>query len=120
MKNRFAQVFSAALVGAVLTCSCAVRQTAAPNPQPVAGKTATAIPSRPEKLSFLPLVYEPPAPDQYRVALKSGPVAYVAPDRELPLVNVAVFVRGGEYLDPSGKEGLVNLTAYLLARGGIK
>ena len=120
MKTRFAQFFSTALVGTLLICSCAVRQTAAPNPQPVAGKTAAAIPDRPEKLSFPPLAYEPPAPDQYRVALKSGPVAYVVPDRELPLVNVAVFIRGGEYLDPSGKEGLVNLACYLLARGGIK
>ena len=78
------------------------------------------IPDRPEKLSFQPLVYEPPAPETFRVPLKSGPVAYVAPDRELPLVNISVLVRTGEYLDPAGKEGLANLTGYLLARGGTK
>jgi zinc protease len=86
-----------------------------------AGSTVTeAIPDRPEKLSFPPLTYEPPAPENYRVALKSGPVAYVVPDRELPLVNVVVYVRTGQYLEPAGKDGLASLTGYLLAHGGTK
>jgi predicted Zn-dependent peptidase len=78
------------------------------------------IPDRPEKLSYPPLVYEPPLPEQYRVQLKSGPVAYVVSNRELPLVNIAVFVRTGEYLEPAGKAGLAELTGYLLARGGTR
>jgi predicted Zn-dependent peptidase len=79
-----------------------------------------AIPDRPEKLNFPPLSYEPPAPEKYRVALKSGPVAYVVPDRELPLVNIVVFARTGQYLEPEGKQGLADLTGYLLAHGGTK
>jgi predicted Zn-dependent peptidase len=66
------------------------------------------------------LVYEPPAPEKFRVQLKNGPVAYVVPDRELPLVNIVVYVRTGSYLEPDGKEGLADLTGYLLARGGTK
>ncbi|MBC8097633.1 MAG: hypothetical protein H7Y43_17670, partial [Akkermansiaceae bacterium] len=58
----------------------------------VAPVAASDIPDRPEKLSFPPLTYEPPSPLQYRTALKTGPVAYVVPDRELPLVTVAVYV----------------------------
>jgi zinc protease len=81
---------------------------------------ATTIPERPEKLKFPPLVYEPPAPEKYRVQLKAGPVAYVVPDRELPLVNIVVYAHTGEYLEPAGKEGLSDLTGYLLAHGGIK
>jgi predicted Zn-dependent peptidase len=54
------------------------------------------------------------------VKLASGPVAYVVPDRELPLVNVVVYVRAGQYLVPAGKEGLADLAGYLLARGGTK
>ncbi len=81
---------------------------------------AAAIPDRPEKLTFPPLVYEPPAPEQFRVLLKNGPVAYVVPDHELPLVNIAIYVHAGEYLEPAGKEGLAELTGYLLARGGTK
>ena len=55
--------------------------------EPAKPPTFAGIPDRPEKLSFPPLNYEPPVPDEYRVELKSGPVAYVASDRELPLVN---------------------------------
>jgi predicted Zn-dependent peptidase len=83
-------------------------------------KNSGAIPDRPEKLSFPPLVYEPPAPEKYRVALKSGPIAYVVPDRELPLVNISVLAHTGDYLETTGQEGLANLTGYLLARGGTK
>ena len=76
------------------------------------------IPDRPEKLTFPPLAYEPPTPADYRVQLQAGPVAYVVPDRELPLVNVAIYLRAGEFLDPEGKDGLADTTGYLLARGG--
>src|SRR4051812_48001136 len=83
-------------------------------------KPASGLPDRPEKITFPPLTYEPPAPEKYRVMLKSGPIAYVVPDRELPLVNIVIYVRTGEYVQPEGKEGLASLTGYLLARGGIK
>jgi len=95
-------------------------ETTASKSRPAAGATRAAIPARPEKLEFPPLVYEAPAPAEYRVKLASGPVAYVVPDRELPLVNVVVYVRAGRYLVPAGKEGLSDLAGYLLARGGTK
>ncbi|MFM2081611.1 MAG: hypothetical protein RL380_302, partial [Verrucomicrobiota bacterium] len=76
------------------------------------------IPDRPEKLTFPPLKFEAPRAADYRVQLKSGPVAYVVPDRELPLVNIVVYVRAGQYLEPAGKEGLAELTGWLLAHGG--
>ena len=79
-----------------------------------------AIPERPEKLTYPALSYEPPAPDKVRVILKNGPIAYVVPDRELPLVNIVVYAHTGSYLEPAGKEGLAELTGYLLARGGTK
>ncbi|MCX6896760.1 MAG: pitrilysin family protein [Verrucomicrobia bacterium] len=77
-----------------------------------------AIPARPEKLSFPALNFEPPNAADYRVQLKSGPVAYIVPDRELPLVNISVSVRTGQYLEPAGKEGLAELTGWLLVHGG--
>ena len=85
-----------------------------------ASSFAADIPERPEKLAFPPLTYEPPNPADYRVALKAGPIAYVVPDRELPLVNISITVRVGNYLVPAGKEGLSDLTGYLLARGGTE
>ena len=85
-----------------------------------AASAQTVIPDRPEKLSYPPLVYEPPAPDKFRVQLQNGPVAYVVPDRELPLINIVIYVHTGSYLEPAGKEGLAELAGYLLARGGTK
>ena len=79
---------------------------------------AADIADRPEKLTFPPLTYEPPDPATYRVPLKSGPVAYVLPDRTLPLVTLTVMLRCGSYLDPQEKLGLAEFTGYLLARGG--
>ncbi|HWI58371.1 MAG TPA: pitrilysin family protein, partial [Bacillota bacterium] len=96
-------------------CGLAKDQTAANSPT-----LNKAIPDRPEKLTYPPLVYSPPVPEKYRVTLKSGPIAYVVPDRELPLVNIVIYVRTGEYLEPTGKEGLASLTGYLLAHGGTQ
>lgn len=79
---------------------------------------AQEIPDRPEKLHFPPFKYEPPVPDDFRVQLKSGPVTYVVPDRERPLMNITIYVRTGSYLEPVGKEGLAELTGWLLAHGG--
>lgn len=81
---------------------------------------AATIPDRPEKLSYPELTFEPPNPADYRVPLKAGPVAYVVPNRELPLVNIAVTVRVGNYVDPAGKEGLAGFVGHLLARAGTE
>ncbi|MBL6765291.1 MAG: insulinase family protein [Verrucomicrobiae bacterium] len=79
-----------------------------------------AIPDRPEKLTFPPLKFEPPEPSAHRVELKAGPVVYIVPDRELPLINISISVRTGGYLEPKGKEGLADLAGYLLTKGGTK
>ena len=86
----------------------------------VAAFTASAadIPSRPEKLAYPALNYEPPKAADYRVELASGAIAYLVPDRELPLVNISILVRTGDYLEPADREGLAHLTGYLLSRGG--
>ena len=79
---------------------------------------STPIPERPEKLSYPPLDYEPPNPKTFRVELNSGPVAYVASDRELPLVSITIYIRAGHYVEEDGKEGVAELTGYLMGRGG--
>ena len=104
--------------GRLLAIAAAAILLAAAGRSPAAAQSA--IPNRPEKLSYPPLQYEPPAPQNYRVPLKNGPVAYVVPDHELPLVNLVIYAHTGSYLEPAGKEGLADLTGYLLARGGTK
>src|ERR1035438_3842872 len=108
-------VFGPRICPAVIVAA-ALLTTFSPSPVPA----QSAILDRPQKLTYPPLVYEPPAPEKFRVLLKNGPVAYVVPDRELPLVNVVVYARTGSYLEPAGQEGLAELTGYLLARGGTK
>ena len=81
---------------------------------------AAPIPDRPEKLVFPSLNYTPPDPARFRTELKSGAVAYLVPDKELPLVNVVVYLKAGNYLAPPGQEGLGDFLEYLLVRGGTK
>ena len=81
---------------------------------------AAEIPDRPEKLKFPKLKYDPPSAAQYRVQLKSGPVAFVVPNRELPLVSVSIMVRTGQYNEPKGKAGVAGMTGFLLGKGGTK
>jgi len=81
-------------------------------------QAAGVIPDRPEKLTFPELTYSPPKAADFRVGLTSGPVAYLVPDRELPLVNVQILIRCGTYLEPEGKAGLADFTGHLLVRGG--
>src|SRR5262249_20625098 len=106
----------------IIVAACFLARTAFGAPANASGSGASqaAIPDRPEKLSFPPLVYEPPAPEQYRVALKTGPVAYVVPDRELPLVNIQILVHTGDYLEKDGQEGLANLMGNQLSHGGTQ
>jgi len=105
---------------AALVSGCSqtqVRQT----PSPAAKASGSSgIPSRPEALKYPPLDYQPPDPASYRVQLKSGPVVYIAPDRELPLVNMSILVRTGDYLEPADKAGVASMTGRLLVRGGTK
>ena len=51
----------------------------------------------------------PPRPADHRVVLKNGMVVFIAEDPTLPLVNIALTVRTGSYLEPAGKEGLAAL-----------
>ncbi|MCU0787199.1 MAG: insulinase family protein [Verrucomicrobia bacterium] len=104
----------------LLTVVCLGCGTTAKQPADRQAETPQAIPDRPEKLEFAPLDYQPPDPADYRVQLRNGPVAYLASDRELPLVDISILVHTGNYLDPKGKEGLAGLTGYLLSKGGTK
>lgn len=83
-----------------------------------AATAAGQIPPRPEQIAFSPLTFNVPDAAGMRVKLANGVIAYVAEDKMLPLVNVAVLVRGGQYLEPVGKEGLAELTGTVWRTGG--
>jgi predicted Zn-dependent peptidase len=81
---------------------------------------AQAIPDHPDKLSYKPLAFEPPRAKDYRVVLKNGMVVFIAEDKALPLVNIALTIRVGRWLEPAGKEGLASFTGVQVRRGGTR
>lgn len=103
-----------------LAPACVQKHAAKGSTVPVIAKSASKIPARPEALKYPSLNYQPPNPATFRVQLKSGPVVYIASDRELPLVNLTILVRTGDYLEPADKSGTAGLTGNLLARGGTR
>jgi len=81
-------------------------------------KCSAEIPERPEKLVFADRNFTPPDPAQYRHVLSSGAVVFIAEDHDIPLVDISVTVRTGQYLDPAGKDGLAGLTGSQMRTGG--
>jgi len=94
------------LVPVLLLAACAV------------GAAAGEIPSRPEELTYPPLTFDVPDAKAMRVTLSNGVPVYIAEDRLLPLISVQVYIRGGAYLEPTGKEGVADLTGTVWRTGG--
>jgi predicted Zn-dependent peptidase len=66
---------------------------------------AADLPPRPDQLKYPPLNYAAPKAADYRVTLPGGMVAYLVPDRDLPLVTVHVLMRIGAGPRPAGQGG---------------
>jgi zinc protease len=81
---------------------------------------AQEIPARPEALTFKAIAFTPPQSKDHRVVLSNGMVVFIAEDRALPLVNIALTIRTGSWLEPVGKEGLAAMTGSQLRRGGTR
>lgn len=112
-----------ALAFALLVLGPSSLQAQAKKTAPAPGKTRagqmkTAIPANPRDLKFAPLNFTPPKAEKYRHVLSNGVVAFLVEDHDLPLINVSLTIRTGEYLDPAGKEGLVALTGGQMRAGG--
>jgi predicted Zn-dependent peptidase len=74
------------------------------------------IPGHPNELEYGELDFAVPDGDSYRHTLSNGIVVYVAEDRSLPLVNISIRVRAGDFLDT--KPGVAGMTGTMLRRGG--
>ncbi|MBI4911113.1 MAG: insulinase family protein [Acidobacteria bacterium] len=83
---------------------------------------AQPIPDRPEKLSYPPVAFQVPRAKDFKVKLKNGVTAFLAPHGKegTPLVRLSLSWRGGAYLDPVGKEGLAQMFGSQLAQGGTR
>ncbi|MFM2163942.1 MAG: hypothetical protein RL325_379 [Planctomycetota bacterium] len=81
---------------------------------------AKDLPKRPEQIAYRPLVFNPPKASDYRHVLSNGIVVYLAPSKELPLVELTMTFKGGQYLEPADKVGLAGMTADLMRSGGTE
>lgn len=79
---------------------------------------APSIPARPEQLSYGPLSFEVPDAARFRRELPGGVVAYIVPDRALPLVNIVLHLRTGAFREGADQPGVAALTASLMRVGG--
>ncbi len=52
------------------------------------------------------------------MVLENGIVLYILEDHELPIVNINAVIKTGTMHDPEGKEGVAELTAYVMRTGG--
>ena len=77
------------------------------------------VPDRPEKLVFEEVSFTPPDPASLRKDLGDVPV-FVATNTELPLVDLTLSFRAGDYLEPADKVGVAAATAELVRHGGSR
>jgi predicted Zn-dependent peptidase len=80
--------------------------------------SANDLPKRPENIAYKPLVFSAPKAAEYRHVLSNGVVVFLAPSKELPLIDLSMTFRGGDYLDPADKTGLAGMTTDLMRTGG--
>jgi len=85
---------------------------------PLSAAPPVTIPDRPEALHFDDLRFEVPEAGGLRHALRNGVPVYVVEDHTLPLVDVTVAVRSGDWIDPVERAGRASFTAALVRRGG--
>lgn len=84
----------------------------------MAAAPPVTIPERPERLRFAEARFEPPAAEGLRHQLSNGIPVYLVEDHSLPLVDVAVAVRTGDWVDTADRVGLASFAGALIRRGG--
>ncbi len=72
----------------------------------------------PDDITYAPLHFEPPKAQ--RTVLENGIILYMLEDHEIPLVNISAVIRTGSFYDPTGKEGLAEITGTVMRTGGTK
>ncbi len=81
--------------------------------------TAAASPlPDPAKLHYPALQFN--LPEAQRIVLENGIILYILEDHELPLVTINALIKTGTMYDPEGKEGVAELTAYMMKTGGTQ
>jgi len=80
----------------------------------------SSIPASPLALRFDEREMQLPNAEGRRRLIHHGTVVYLAEDHTLPLVEVAVALRAGSFLEMPRQAGLASLTGALVRRGGTR
>ncbi len=98
------------LAGALWLCSGVMGVAADP----------PTIPAHPLALRFDDSEIQLPVAEGRRHEIREGAVVFLAESHSLPLVEVAVALRVGSFLDPTEQAGLCAFTGSLVRRGGTR
>jgi len=74
-------------------------------------------PADPSALSYPPLAVSFPKPE--KLFLPNGLLIYLFEDHELPLIDLAFYVKAGSIYDPADRIGLAEMGALMMRTGGI-
>ncbi len=85
-----------------------------------AALAAGEIPGHPRDLSYGELRFEVPNADSLRHELSNGIPVYVVEDHSLPLVDLSITLRTGEFLETEESRGVAGLTGSMIRQGGTE
>lgn len=112
-------ILSSTIIGALFVSGCGDKPEAKSDAQPATVETRKAeIPQRPEQLKFTPQTINVPNKADYRHKLEHGNVLYVVEDHSLPLVQVRIVSRLGEYAIADEDIAVAMALARMLREGG--
>lgn len=103
---------------ALLPLGCTTRSRNADGQASPRDYVVAGVPDHPSKLTYPPLVYEPPDPMSLREVLPNGMIVYIKEDHSLPTFDLSMTFRTGSLWEPADKVGLADMTGTLVRSGG--
>lgn len=94
------------------------RATASGAASAPADPQSTSPADDPRSLRVAPLTVSFPRPETFR--LKNGLVVSLLRDTELPIIDLALYLRGGAVYDPPDRAGLAGMATLLMRTGGTR
>ena len=85
---------------------------------PLAAQREERIPTHPQHLRFAKRQITIPSAEGIVHTLSTGTKVVVVEDRTLPLAEITIALRAGQFLDPPDRPGLAELTGAMIRRGG--
>jgi zinc protease len=119
---------AALLLASSLAFACSgTAPSAAEAPRRATASGAASAPAAPQSMSpaddprslrVAPLTVSFPRPETFR--LKNGLVVSLLRDTELPIIDLALYLRGGAVYDPPDRAGLAGMATLLMRTGGTR